>query len=171
MQKKITQKKIMKPPAGLAPANQGLPVPSKLFFYGLVGFFTEVVFTAVWLFIDPKYERGWSLHGYTSLWSFPMYGVSIYIMENMFLYLKDRSLFLRVIVYVCWTYIWEFSTGILLRQFNACPWNYSEYTKYNVYGLITLDYAPLWSLATAVCEKIVIQSALNLQYVQPPKTD
>ncbi|XP_065060313.1 transmembrane protein 229b-like [Rhopilema esculentum] len=151
--------------------NQGLPVMSKLIFYGLVGFFTEVVFTAVWFMVDPKYESAWTLHGYTSLWSFPMYGISIYMMENMFLHLRDWPLALRILVYVCWTYAWEFSTGVILRQFNACPWNYSDYTKYNVAGLITLDYAPLWSLATAVCEKIVIQSALSLQYIDKTKLE
>eukprot|EP00794_Sanderia_malayensis_P019872 gene19872-21814_t len=145
--------------------NQGLPISSKLVFYGLVGFFTEVVFTAIWLSVDPKYDKkGWALHGYSSLWSFPMYGISIYIMEIMFLCLKDKPLFLRILVYVCWTYTWEFSTGFLLRQINACPWNYDGYTTYNLYGLITLDYAPLWSLATAACEKIVIKSALSLEY-------
>lgn len=154
----------------LRPKNQGLPIVSKLMFYGLIGFFTEVVFTAVWMFIDPKYEAAWTLHGYTSLWSFPMYGISIYIMENMFLRLHDKHLLIRIIAYVCWTYTWEFTTGMILRQFNACPWNYSGYTKYNVNGLITLDYAPLWSLATAACEKVVIKSALSLQYVEHAKS-
>ncbi len=146
------------------PENQGLPVSSKLVFYGLVGFFTEVVFTAIWLFIDPKYEYGWTLHGYTSLWSFPMYSISIYVMEIMFLHLKNKPLILRILAYVCWTYTWEFTTGLILRQINACPWNYSSYTRFNLFGLITLDYAPLWSLGTAACEKIVIQSALMLEY-------
>ena len=154
----------------LRPNNQGLPIFSKLMFYGLIGFFTEVVFTAVWMFIDPKYEAAWTLHGYTSLWSFPMYGISIYIMENMFLRLHDKPLLIRIIAYVCWTYTWEFTTGMILRQFNACPWNYSGYTKYNVNGLITLDYAPLWSLGTAACEKVVIKSALSLQYVEHAKS-
>lgn len=151
--------------------NRGLPVMSKLIFYGLIGFFVEVVFTAIWMMVDPKYERAWTLHGYTSLWSFPMYGISIYIMEHMFLKLRDWPLLARIIVYVCWTYIWEFTTGAVLRQFNACPWNYTGYTTYNLNGLITLDYAPLWSLATAACEKIVIQNALNLQYVNSDKLE
>jgi len=151
--------------------NQGLPIVSKLIFYGLTGFFVEVVFTAVWMMVDPKYERAWTLHGYTSLWSFPMYGISIYIMENMFLTMQNWSLLVRVVVYVCWTYFWEFTTGFILRQFNACPWNYTGYTTYNVSGLITLDYFPLWSLATAACEKVIIQSALNLQYVSGEKLD
>ena len=145
----------------------GLPFFSKLIFYGLCGFFTEIVFTAVWYFVDSSYKYGWTLHGCTSLWSFPMYALSILVLEKMFLMLKDKVILpLRVVLYVAWTYAWEFSTGLFLRHFNACPWNYEAYTNYNIMGLITLDYAPLWALANVACEKIVIQSALSLQYSQ-----
>lgn len=145
----------------------GLPFFSKLMFYGLCGFFTEVVFTAVWFFFDTKYDHGWKLHGCTSLWSFPIYGISIYILERISLFIKPYLILpFRILVYIAWTYLWEFSTGLLLRQLNACPWNYEDYTTYHVHGLITLDYAPMWVIAVVLCEKIVIKCALNLQYVE-----
>ena len=143
----------------------GLPFFSKLMFYGLCGFFCEVVFTAAWYFFDPKYNHGWKLHGCTSLWSFPIYSISIYILEKISLYLNSRiALPFRMIVYIAWTYSWEFSTGLLLRQLNACPWNYEDYTSYHIHGLVTFDYAPFWVIGLVLCEKLVINSALSLQY-------
>lgn len=143
-----------------------LPLASRLILYGLCGFFAEVMFTATWYFVDSaKYRHGWKLHGCTSVWSFPIYAVSCYVVERMYLFLNDKTtLVVRGFIYVIWTYIWEFLTGLLLRQFNACPWDYTEYTHFNIMGLITLDYAPLWYFGALLLETVVIQSALQLQY-------
>lgn len=151
--------------ATMAEQTKGLPFFSKLMFYGLIGFFTEIVFTALWYLIDPSYNHGWKLHGCTSLWSFPMYGISIYVVEKISAAIKPKVILpFRVVVYVAWTYLWEYTCGYLLRLFNACPWDYHGYTTYHVHGLITLDYAPLWALAVVLCEKITIKAALSLQY-------
>lgn len=143
-----------------------LPLASRLFLYGLCGLFAEVMFTATWYFVDSaKYRHGWKLHGCTSVWSFPIYAVSSFVVERMFLFLNGKtSWVLRGVIYVVWTYIWEFVTGLVLRQFNACPWDYTEYTHVNIMGLITLDYAPLWYIGSLLLETVVIQSALQLQY-------
>lgn len=143
----------------------GLPLVSKLIFYGFCGFFTEIVFTAIWYVVDRKYTRSWQLHGCTSLWSFPIYSLSILFLEKLAFHLEDRLVLpIRVFIYVVWTYIWEFSTGLVLTQFDACPWNYTEYTTYNIKGLITFDYAPLWVFGVLLCEKVVIKTALQLEY-------
>ena len=143
-----------------------LPLTSRLILYGLCGFFAEVMFTATWYFIDSaKYRHGWKLHGCTSVWSFPIYAVSSYVVERMYLSLKDRTnMVLRGVIYVIWTYAWEFSTGLILRQFNACPWDYTEYTHFHIMGLITFDYAPLWYFGSLLLETVIVQSALQLQY-------
>ena len=144
----------------------GLPLASRLILYGLCGFFTEVMFTATWYFVDSaRYHHGWKLHGCTSVWSFPIYAVSSLVVERLYLFLNGKvSLLVRGIIYVKWTYFWEFVTGLILRQFNACPWDYRGYTYFNIMGLITLDYAPLWFLGSLLLETVVIQSALQLQY-------
>ena len=143
-----------------------LPFTSRLILYGLCGLFVEVMFTATWYFVDSvKYRHGWKLHGCTSVWSFPIYAISSYVVERMFIYLNDKvHVLLRGLIYLGWTYIWEFLTGLLLRQFNACPWDYRGYTYVNVMGLITFDYAPLWFIGCLFLELVVIQSALQLQY-------
>lgn len=143
-----------------------LPLASRLILYGLCGLFAEVMFTATWYFVDSvKYRHGWKLHGCTSVWSFPIYAVSSFVVERMFLFLNGKtSVVVRGVLYVLWTYIWEFVTGLVLRQFNACPWDYRGYTHFNIMGLITLDYAPLWFIGSLFLETVVIQSALQLQY-------
>lgn len=149
--------------------RHGLPIFSKLMFYGLNGFFLEIVFNAAWYFFDPKYSHmggGWKLHGSTSLWSFPMYGISIYILERISKVVKPHLVLpLRALVYVMWTYLWEYSCGYILRKFNACPWDYHDYTTYHLHGLITFDYAPLWFVAVVFCEMVTIRIAQNLSYV------
>jgi len=146
--------------------RQGLPIFSKLMFYGLNGFFLEIFFNATWYFVDPAYNYGWKLHGSTSLWSFPMYGISIYIMELISQAIKPRVVLpLRALVYVMWTYLWEYSCGYVLRKFDACPWDYQGYTNYHLNGLITLDYAPLWLVAVVFCERFTIKIAQTLSYV------
>lgn len=145
--------------------NQGLPLFSKLMFYGLNGFCFEVVFTALWYFVDPAYNHGWKLHGSTSLWSFPMYGIAIFMIEIIYKSINDKVVLpLRMIIYIAWIYTWEYSCGYILRIFDACPWNYTDYTTYHVNGLINFDYAPLWAVAVLLCEKITVKTALSLSY-------
>ena len=131
----------------------------------MLGFFTEVSFTALWYILDNSYNYGWTLHGCTSLWSFPIYGLSMLVVEKIFLTLDTKiPLVLRGLVYLVWTYVWEFSTGYVLRLLGACPWDYKEYTRYHFMGLITFDYAPLWYVGSIVLETIVIRRMLQLQY-------
>ena len=146
--------------------HRGLPLPSRLILYGLCGFFAEVMFTAAWYFVDSvKYRHRWKLHGCTSVWSFPIYALSSLVVEQLYLFMNGRvPLLMRGFMYVIWIYFWEFATGLVLRQFNACPWDYRGYTHFNIMGLITLDYAPLWFLGSLLLEAVVVQSALQLQY-------
>ena len=145
--------------------NQGLPLFSKLVFYGLNGFCFEIVFTALWFFFDPAYNYGWKLHGSNSLWSFPMYGIAIYVIEIIYKAMRDKFVFpLRMIVYIAWIYIWEYSCGYVLRMFDACPWDYTDYTTYHINGLINFDYIPLWATAVFLCEKITFKIAFSLSY-------
>ena len=48
----------------------------------------------------------------------------------------------------------EFSTGLLLKHYNVCPWDYSRYPL-NYKGVIRLDYAPLWFCTGLLFEKIL----------------
>lgn len=146
-----------------------VPTPSlsvwlRLYIYGIHGFMTEVLFTAAW---DLAVTSNPQLPGCTSVWSFLIYSTSVLAIEVF--YRKTHNtvpLIFRCILYVVWTYIWEFSTGLLLRQFNACPWDYTE-RSYNLMGLITLEYAPAWFFAGLLTDQILIKNIMYLKFINP----
>lgn len=133
----------------------------RLYIYGIHGYFTEVMFTAAWEFVV---NLNWKFPGCSSVWSLFIYSVSLYVIEMMYIRLKDRvPLPLRGLIYLIWTYSWEFCTGWVLRYFNACPWDYTPF-DWDILGLITLEYAPLWYLATMATEQLLIKNILCLRW-------
>ena len=48
----------------------------------------------------------------------------------------------------------EYTSGILLKHHNACPWDYSK-AKFNYKGVIRLDYVPCWAAAGLLFERIL----------------
>ncbi|XP_033744840.1 transmembrane protein 229A-like [Pecten maximus] len=125
--------------------QKAVPAWARFYFYGMHGLLDEIVFTALFdMVFEPSGNR--SLKGHSSIFSFFIYGSCSFLVEQLyvFLYLKHGvPRYIRLVLYLCILYTWEFSTGLLLRQFGACSWDYSHYT-YNLMGLITLEYAPGW---------------------------
>ncbi|CAK6949923.1 transmembrane protein 229A [Scomber scombrus] len=133
-------------PAQSAPARgplHSLPGFVRFLFFGMHGLLDEVVFTSIFNLVE-KSDR--SLSGHTSLWSFLMYGSCSFVVEKLYLYLRFSrgwGTLWRLPIYICFIYTWEFSCGLVLRQFDACSWDYSHY-PHNFMGLITLLYLPGW---------------------------
>lgn len=73
---------------------------------------------------------------------FPIYGmaVALYPLSRL---LHKKPFFLRGCIYTLFIFLTEFLTGKFLKKRGLCPWNYDN-AKYNVEGLIRLDYAPYW---------------------------
>ena len=121
------------------------PIPTlfKFYIYGIQGFCDEVIFTSAKRF----YRTGdWKLEGESSISSFFIYGCVSMVLEKLYVFLYYKhgyKWYIRLPIYTVFIYIWEFLTGSILRQFGACPWDYSHH-KYNYDGLITLYYAPAW---------------------------
>ncbi|XP_054651444.1 transmembrane protein 229b [Dunckerocampus dactyliophorus] len=150
---------IMQPPVPLT-------APARWYLYAIHGYFCEVMFTAAWEFAD---QRNWKFPGVTSVWALFIYGTCILIVERMYLRLRGRCPVLaRCLIYTLWTYVWELGTGLLLRQFNACPWDYSAF-RYNFLGLITAEYALPWFCASFIVERLVIRNTLRLRFHQGPE--
>ncbi|XP_029901165.1 transmembrane protein 229b [Myripristis murdjan] len=154
----------------VAMATLEAPVPltalSRWYLYAIHGYFCEVMFTAAWEFVV---NCNWKFPGVTSVWALFIYGTCILIVERMYLKLRRRCpVLLRCIIYTLWTYLWEFGTGLLLRQFNACPWDYSEF-RYNFMGLITAEYAVPWFCASFIVERLVIRKTLRLRFHEGPE--
>ncbi|XP_068436678.1 transmembrane protein 229b [Clinocottus analis] len=140
------------------------PVPltalSRWYLYAIHGYFCEVMFTAAWEF---AVNCNWKFPGVTSVWALFIYGTCILTVERMYLVLRGRCRVLpRCLIYTLWTYLWEFGTGLLLRQFDACPWDYSGF-RYNFMGLITAEYAVPWFCASFIVERLVIRKTLRLR--------
>lgn len=134
----------------------------RLYIYGIHGYFTEVMFTAIWEFVV---NTNWKFPGCTSVWSLFIYSGCSFFIEKAFLKLEHKvHIALRGLIYLFFAYSWELVTGLLLRRFNACPWDYTEF-KYNFLGLITLEYAPCWYVGGLVLEQLLTKNLLKLQWM------
>ena len=116
---------------------------ARFYFYGIQGFCYEIIFTSLF---DFFFHGDWRLIGHSAVSSFFIYGSCSYFTERLYIYLYYKhgiKWYIRKPLYLIIAYTWEFIFGIILKQFDACPWDYSHY-PYNFMGLITLEYAPGW---------------------------
>lgn len=115
----------------------------RFFIYGLLGWCFEVFSTAVTEKALGK-QSDWRLVGHSYLWMFPIYGLLAPLGEPVHDALRSHFWLLRGLIYVLGIWAVEFATGWLLRKLiGRCPWDYSNF-RWNVQGLITLEYAPVW---------------------------
>ncbi|XP_037552090.1 transmembrane protein 229A [Nematolebias whitei] len=122
---------------------RGLPGFARFLFFGMHGFLDEVLFTSFFNLVE-KSDR--TLGGHTSLWSFLMYGSCSFAVEKLYFQLRFSrgwGTLRRLPIYICFAYAWEFTWGLVLRQFGACSWDYSHY-PHHFMGLVTLLYLPGW---------------------------
>uniref|UniRef100_A0A3Q3B061 Transmembrane protein 229B n=1 Tax=Kryptolebias marmoratus TaxID=37003 RepID=A0A3Q3B061_KRYMA len=142
----------------------GSSVLFRLYVYALHGCLCELVFTAVCGVCSTQDQR---LLGQSSLWALPMYALAIYTMERLRarLLARNQPLCVRLTVYTLFIYSWEFSWGLVLRVLGACPWDYSGF-RYNVGGLVTLEYAVPWAAAAFIAEQHVISNTLRMRLRQ-----
>ncbi|XP_042290062.1 transmembrane protein 229B-like [Thunnus thynnus] len=134
---------------------------ARLYVYALHGCLCEVAFTAVWDWCSTQDRR---LAGHSSLWALPMYATAIYLMESLraWLLAQHHPLPLRLTAYTVFIYLWEFSWGAGLTLLGACPWDYSGF-RYNLGGLVTLEYALPWAVAAFIAEQYVIRNTLRIR--------
>lgn len=141
----------------------GPPLPpfTRLYVYALHGCLCEVAFTAAWDWCSTWDGR---LVGHSSLWALPMYAGAIHLMEGLRgrLLARHLPLPLRLTAYTLFIYLWEFSWGAGLRLLGACPWDYSGF-RYNLGGLVTLEYALPWAVAAFIAEQHVIRNTLRIR--------
>lgn len=142
-------------------SNRPLSAVVRLYVYALHGCLCEVAFTAV---CDWRSTQDRRLAGHSSLWALPMYATAIYFMESLRarLLAQHHTLPVRLTAYTVFIYLWEFSWGVGLRLLGACPWDYSGY-RYNLAGLVTLEYAVPWAVAAFIAEQLVIRNTLRIR--------
>ena len=149
------------------------PLPSwiRFYLYGMHGLLDEIVFTALFdLVFEPAGNK--MLKGYSTLFSFFIYGSCSFVVERLYLLLYYKHgirWYFRLPLYLLILYTWEFTFGLVLRQFDACSWDYSHYPL-NFMGLITLLYAPGW-LVLCVYQDILADFLLSLRITTMPTDD
>ncbi len=119
---------------------------------GLTGWCMELIFTA----LHALRRRDYTLKGTTSLWMFPIYGGAAFLAPLCRL-LHQKNLPTRGLTYTGIIFLAEYISGTLLTAKNLCPWDYSR-SKWNVRGMIRLDYAPLWFLAGLLLEQGILHN-------------
>lgn len=119
--------------------------------YGLIGWCIEIFWTGLGSLVNKDAK----LVGKTSLWMFFIYGLAAFIKPVQAL-IGSYPVAMRGVIYVFCFFAIEYLTGSFLKYFSICPWDYSS-AKYNVRGIIRLDYAPLWFITGLffefVCKK------------------
>lgn len=119
---------------------------------GITGWCLEIIWTA----FNSFRRREMKLIGSTSVLMFPIYGFASFI-KPVYSLIKNKNVFIRGIIYTVAIFFMEYITGTILKKRKICPWDYSM-AKFNLNGVIRLDYAPLWFLSGLLFEKITVKN-------------
>ena len=106
--------------------------------FGLIGWCMEVFWTGLGSLIRKDFRATST----TSIWMFFIYG-SAALFTPVISAISPLPLLLRGLIYTFCIFGIEYSTGILLKRFQICPWDYSH-SRYSIQGVIRLDYTPVW---------------------------
>lgn len=116
---------------------------------GAAGWCMEVFWTG----IHAARQKEWKMTGKSSLWMFPIYGMAACI-GPLSKELKKVPILVRGSLYMTGIFAVEYGTGMFLKRYDMCPWDYSG-SRFNYKGVIRLDYAPVWFLTGLLYEKIL----------------
>ena len=129
-----------------------VPLHVRFWVYAVQGVLYELTFTALWNCCVSPNAR---LMGESSIWSMWVYGMGSLLHEVLiYTRLKHHHIVPRIIANLVYTYAWEYANGCVLRLFGACPWDYAE-RKWNVHGLITFEYIPVWIVGGILHEQLI----------------
>lgn len=98
-----------------------------------------------------------TMMGKTSLLMFPIYGCAS-VIKPVYEKIKRFPTVLRGFLYTSGIFAAEFVSGMVLKFFHMCPWDYSG-TPYEYKGVIRFDYAPVWFVTGLLFEKILTKSS------------
>lgn len=117
---------------------------------GFIGWCLECFWTG---FGSLLHDRDKKLTCHTSILMFPIYGMAAFIAPFSRI-CKNKNAFFRGSLYMTLIYSAEYLSGFFLKKKDACPWDYSK-SKYNIKGLIRLDYAPVWFMVGLLYEYLL----------------
>ncbi len=112
----------------------------------------ESAFTSARL---SRAARSPRLAGPATAWMLPIYALGLPLFEPVHLRIRGRPVWQRGAIYAAGILVVEGATGWLLRRATGrCPWDYSGRTRWQLDGLVRLDYAPFWALAGLGAERL-----------------
>lgn len=118
---------------------------------GFTGLGLETVFTAA---LDFPRTKDRHLLGYSSIWYWPLYALAPAYFQVFQGVLFPLPLMVRGLVYMVSFFAVEYvSMGALRLLLGSSPSEESYYkSRWNVHGLIRLDFAPAWFVAGLLFE-------------------
>lgn len=129
--------------------EEGIFMKGDFFKCGAMGWCLEILWTG----IHAAGKKEWTMIGRSSLWMFPIYGMAFCI-RPISRGLRHMPVLLRGGLYMTGIFAAEFSTGMVLKHYHVCPWDYSK-SPFNYKGVIRLDYAPVWFCTGLIFEKLL----------------
>jgi uncharacterized membrane protein len=122
--------------------------------YGVLGWSTEVVFTALEE-LSHRQSRDARLRGHTYLWMAPIYGLCAVLYEPAHDAVRERPTAHRALAYALGILTVEYASGRLIRRATGViPWDYTGRSPLAIRGATRLDYAPLWAAAGIALERV-----------------
>jgi uncharacterized membrane protein len=122
--------------------------------YGVLGWSTEVVFTALEDLLHRQ-TRDARLRGHSYLWMAPIYGLCAVLYEPAHDAVRRRPTAHRALAYALGILAVEYASGRLIRRATGViPWDYTGRSPLAIRGATRLDYAPLWAAAGIALERV-----------------
>ena len=122
--------------------------------YGMLGWSTEVVFTALQE-LSHRHTRDARLRGHSYLWMAPIYGLCAVLYEPAHDAVRRRPTVHRALAYALGILAVEYASGRLIRRATGViPWDYTGRSPLAIHGATRLDYAPLWAAAGIALERV-----------------
>lgn len=116
--------------------------------YGLLGWNIEILWTG----LSSVLKGDYNLIGHTSVWMFFIYATAGILFEKVFKRISHFNWAIRGLIWTTLIFLIEFISGAILRMFGVVAWYYT--CPLAIYGLIRLDYAPLWFVVGLLFERI-----------------
>ena len=109
--------------------------------FGVLGLGLEIIFTAV---LDAKKDHQRHLWGYSSLWYLPLYMMAPIVLELSADMISPLPFLARGLIYMIAIFSCEFVAMYALRKLLGASPSEANYklSRWNICGLIRLDYAP-----------------------------
>lgn len=123
------------------------------FLFAFLGLGLEVAFTAA---LDSWKKRDRFLMGYSSIWYLPLYAGIPWLLARIGPWIFALAWPLRGLIYIVLCFALEFAGMLALRLLLGASPSEESYHKarWNVLGLIRLDFAPVWFAAGLLFEMV-----------------